>query len=54
MGWLLAQAGRLVPAIDSQLDATALHHDLRRVTRNTKDFDYIGLQAINPWGAVTR
>ena len=30
-GRLLAQAGRPVPAIDSLLAATALHHDLRRV-----------------------
>jgi predicted nucleic acid-binding protein len=34
-GRLLAQAGRPVPAIDSLLAATALHHDLRLVTRNT-------------------
>ena len=53
-GRLLAQAGRPVPAIDSLLAATALHHDLRLVTRNTKDFDYTGLQVINPWGEATR
>ncbi|MHB1198761.1 MAG: PIN domain-containing protein [Polaromonas sp.] len=48
-GRLLAQAGRPVPAIDSLLVATALHHDLRLVTRNTRDFDYAGLEVINPW-----
>ena len=48
-GRLLAQAGRTVPAIDSLLAATALHHDLRMVTRNTRDFDYAGLEVINPW-----
>ena len=51
-GRLLAQAGRPVPAIDSLLAATALHHDLRLVTRNTRDFDYAGLEVINPWAAT--
>ena len=39
-----------MPAIDSLLAATALHHDVRLVTRNTRDFDYAGLEVINPWG----
>lgn len=51
-GRLLARAGRPVPAIDSLLAATALHHDLRLVTRNIKDFDYAGLEVINPWATV--
>lgn len=49
-GRLLALVGRPVPSIDSLLAATALHHELRLVTRNQKDFDYPGLQVINPWG----
>ena len=53
-GRLLAQAGRPVPAIDSLLAATALHHDLRLVTRNTSDFDYAGLEVINPWQTAAR
>ena len=53
-GRLLAQTGRPVPAIDRLLAATALHHDLRLVTRNTKDFDYTGLEVINPWEAASR
>ncbi len=48
-GKLLAELGRPVPAIDSLLAATALHHGLRLVTRNVKDFDYPGLEIINPW-----
>ena len=48
-GRLQAQAKRPVPAIDSLLAATALHHELRMVTRNEKDFDYQGLDVINPW-----
>lgn len=52
-GRLLAQAGRPLPAIDSLLAATALHHDLRLVTRNTKDFVHPGLEVINPWETAT-
>ncbi len=48
-GRLLAEVGRSVPTIDSLLAATALHHDLRLVTHNVKDFDYPGLEVIDPW-----
>jgi hypothetical protein len=48
-GRLLAQAGRPVPAIDSLLAATALHHGLRMVTRNERDFVFQGLDVVNPW-----
>jgi hypothetical protein len=48
-GRLLADVGRSVPTIDSLLAATALHHELRLVTGNTGDFDYPGLEVINPW-----
>ena len=48
-GRLLAGAGRPLPTIDSLLAATALHHELRLVTRNTKDFAIPGLELINPW-----
>jgi predicted nucleic acid-binding protein len=47
---LLAEAGRPLPTIDSLLAATALHHDLRLVTRNARDFDYPGLEVINLFG----
>jgi len=49
-GRLLAEVGRPVPTIDSLHAATALHHELRLVTRNGDDFDYPGLQVINPFG----
>ncbi len=48
-GRLLAEVGRPVPTVDSLLAATALHHELRLVTRNARDFDYPGLEVINPW-----
>ncbi len=48
-GRLMAEAGRPVPAIDSLLAATALHHELRLVTRNVQDFRFPGLEVINPW-----
>ena len=51
-GRLLANVGRPVPSIDSLLAATALHHELRLVSRNVKDFDYAGVDVINPWEPV--
>jgi len=48
-GRLLAEVGRSVPTIDSLLAAIALSHELRLVTRNTGDFDYPGLEVINPF-----
>lgn len=52
-GRLLAEAGRPVPTVDSLLAATALHYELRLVTRNAGDFVYRGLEVINPWQNVT-
>lgn len=40
---------RSLPAIDSLIAATALHYDLRLVTRNEKDFIFPTLDVINPW-----
>jgi toxin FitB len=48
-GRLLAEAGRPVAAIDSLIAATALHHDLRLVTRNISDFSFPGLEVVDPW-----
>ncbi len=48
-GRLLAEVGRPVPTIDSLLAATALYHELRLVTRNSGDFEYPGLEVINPF-----
>ena len=48
-GRLVADAGRSLPVIDSLLAATALHHDLEIVTRNTKHLAFPGLRVRNPW-----
>ena len=51
-GQLLAEAGRSLPAIDSLLAATALHHNLVLVTRNLKDFSGLPVKVLNPWEAI--
>ncbi|WP_341751269.1 MULTISPECIES: type II toxin-antitoxin system VapC family toxin [unclassified Candidatus Tisiphia] len=48
-GVIQAQLGRTLPAVDSLIAATALHFDLILVTRNVKDFSYLGLEIINPF-----
>lgn len=51
-GRLIAEQKRSVPSVDSLLAATALHHELRLVTRNDKDFGFPGLDVVNPWSRV--
>lgn len=49
-GRLRLEVRRTIPAIDSLIAATALHHDLRLVTRNERDFaKFPGLVVVNPW-----
>lgn len=48
-GYLSAHTLRPLPAIDGLLAATALAHNLKMVTRNTKDFDIPGLEVVNPF-----
>ena len=38
-----------LPIIDGLLAATALHHNLTLVTRNTKDVQGTGASVFNPW-----
>jgi len=42
-------AGRPIPAIDALLAATAFHHNLTLVTRNTKHAAPTGVPVFNPW-----
>jgi toxin FitB len=46
-----ARAGRPRPTVDSLIAATALAYDLTIVTRNTRDFEGIGITLLNPWDA---
>lgn len=48
--WGRLGAARPVPAVDGLLAATALTHELTLVTRNTDDFDGLGLELLNPFG----
>lgn len=43
------QQGVIVPAADGLIAATALHHDLLLLTRNTAHFDATGARIENPW-----
>ena len=41
--------GRPLSAPDGMIAATSLEYGLTVVTRNTKDFDALGVALINPW-----
>ncbi len=45
------QQGASLPVVDGLIAATALHHGLTLVTRNTKDFPALGVKILNPWDA---
>jgi toxin FitB len=47
--WAALTSMRTLPVIDSLLAATASVHELTIVTRNLKDFDGLGIAALNPW-----
>jgi len=46
-----AAAGFVLPVVDGILAATALHHNLTLVTRNTRDISATGVTLFNPWNA---
>ena len=46
---LALRQGTPLATIDAQLAATALHHGLTLVTRNTPDFRDTGVPLFNPW-----
>jgi predicted nucleic acid-binding protein len=51
-GELMGQArrnGAPLPSTDTLIAATALNRHMTVVTRNTKDFERIGVPTLNPW-----
>jgi predicted nucleic acid-binding protein len=44
-----AKVGRVVPATDGLIAATAFRHGLHVMTRNTPDFQATGVLLIDPW-----
>ena len=48
-GLLKVAEKRTLPEVDSLIAATALHHRLILVTRNTKDFQFPGLEVVDPF-----
>jgi predicted nucleic acid-binding protein len=47
--WGRMGARRTLSPVDSLIGATALVHGLTVVTRNTRDFDGLGVPVLNPW-----
>jgi toxin FitB len=45
----LESLGKPMPAFDSLIAATAVHHNLVLVTRNEVDFENTGILIVNPW-----
>lgn len=46
-------AGRPIGAMDAFLAAVAEQHQLTLVTRNTSDFEEVGVRLFNPWNQAT-
>lgn len=46
---IAAAKGKPAPVIDGLLAATALHHNLTLVTRDTSDVAGTGVPTLNPW-----
>jgi predicted nucleic acid-binding protein len=44
------RSGRPITTADAVIAATCLGHGARLATRNTKDFEGIGLDLVDPWG----
>lgn len=49
LAWGRIAAGRSRSVTDGLIAATAQVHGLTLVTRNTRDFDDLGIPLVNPW-----
>ncbi len=47
----LDKQGKPMPSVDGLIAATALHHQLTVVTRNTRDMEASGVALFDPWQA---
>lgn len=47
--WGELSAGKTLPVIDTLIAATAIHHGLTLVSRNTRDFASTGVAIFDPW-----
>jgi hypothetical protein len=47
------KSGRIIPASDGLIAATARRHGLHVMTRNTADFEPTGVLLLNPWQEAT-
>lgn len=47
----MERLGQPAPVIDALLAATALEHGFALVTRNTRNFEPLGVRLIDPWSA---
>lgn len=45
----LDRQGKPMPSVDGLIAATALHHQLTVVTRNTRDMEASGVTLFDPW-----
>jgi hypothetical protein len=45
----LQRKGQSLPLLDSMIAASALHHGLTVVTRNTRDFRRAGVKVVDPF-----
>ena len=45
------RSGRGLSSMDGLIGATALAHELSLATRNTKDFEGLGINLMNPWSS---
>ncbi|MBW6426106.1 type II toxin-antitoxin system VapC family toxin [Rhizobium sp. XQZ8] len=48
---LAKRSGRGLASMDGLIAATAVAHQLTLATRNTKDFEGLGVDIFNPWAA---